>query len=258
MAVTGRFSDEARQRFVGIDFSPCTPAEALARVQAAARESRFAYVVTPNVDHAVMFNGTGSEAWREAYRAAVRSSDLCLNDSRILARLARLSDVTLPLVTGSDLTRSLVMHGIPAGSSVALVGGHAREAEWLGAALPEVRIAHLSPPMGVRDDPSLHEAIARFVEDEAADFVFLAIGAPQAEIVAHYIARRGGARGVGLCVGASIEFLSGARRRAPRWMQRLGLEWLFRLSSEPRRLWRRYLVEGPRIFRIWWRRRGER
>jgi exopolysaccharide biosynthesis WecB/TagA/CpsF family protein len=58
---------------------------------------------------------------------------------------------------------------------------------------------------------------------------------------------------VALCIGASIEFLSGARRRAPRWMQRAGLEWAFRLLSEPRRLWRRYIVEGPRIFVIWYR-----
>jgi UDP-N-acetyl-D-mannosaminuronic acid transferase (WecB/TagA/CpsF family) len=62
-----------------------------------------------------------------------------------------------------------------------------------------------------------------------------------------------GATGVGLCIGASLEFLTGAKRRAPLWLQRLGLEWLFRLLTEPRRLWRRYLVEGPRIFVLWWR-----
>lgn len=251
-------ADSPRQRFLSIAFSACGPAEALAWVRAAAGGDRFAYVVTPNVDHAVMFNTAGDEAWRAAYRAAVESSDLCLNDSRVLARLARLSGVRLPLAPGSDLTRALVSQGIATGNTVALVGGYAREAEWLSAALPAVRVAHLNPPMGVRDDPALHDAIAEFVEAEAADFTLLAIGAPQAEIVAHHIARRGRARGVGLCVGASVEFLSGARRRAPRWMQRAGLEWLFRLASEPRRLWRRYLVEGPRVFRIWWRQRAGR
>jgi exopolysaccharide biosynthesis WecB/TagA/CpsF family protein len=61
--------------------------------------------------------------------------------------------------------------------------------------------------------------------------------------------------GIGLCVGASMDFLSGSRKRAPQWMQQARLEWLFRLLDEPQKLWRRYLVEGPKIFRIWlaWR-----
>ncbi|HEU4820333.1 MAG TPA: WecB/TagA/CpsF family glycosyltransferase, partial [Qipengyuania sp.] len=97
-----------------------------------------------------------------------------------------------------------------------------------------------------------------FVERTQAQLVLFAIGAPQSEIVAHAIARRGRAGGVGLCIGASVEFLSGAKRRAPSWMQRAGLEWLFRLVSEPGRLWRRYLLRGPRIFRLWWAARRQR
>ena len=58
------------------------------------------------------------------------------------------------------------------------------------------------------------------------------------------------ARGLALCVGASINFLTGLERRAPVWMQHLSLEWLFRLLQDPRRLARRYLVRGPRIFAL--------
>jgi exopolysaccharide biosynthesis WecB/TagA/CpsF family protein len=249
-AAPGGFPTHA---FLGIEFARCGMADALAWIGAAARGDRFAYVVTPNVDHVVMVNASGDEPWRRAYREAVERSDLCLNDSRVLARLARLSKIDLGLVPGSDLTPALIGRGIAPGASVALVGGEPREADFLRAVLPEASVAHLSPPMGVRDDPALHDAIAEFVERERADFVFLAMGAPQSEIVARHIAARGRARGVGLCIGASIEFLSGTRRRAPRWMQRLSIEWLFRLLSEPGRLWRRYLVEGPRVFGIWWR-----
>ena len=68
----------------------------------------------------------------------------------------------------------------------------------------------------------------------------------------------GGAVGVGLCIGASLDFLTGRKARAPLWMRKASLEWLHRLLSEPRRLWRRYLVEGPRIFVLTmrWRRGG--
>ena len=69
--------------------------------------------------------------------------------------------------------------------------------------------------------------------------------------------RLGSAKGIGLCCGASLDFLSGKTDRAPEWMRRTRLEWLHRLASEPGRLGRRYLIEGPAIFRIWQRaRRG--
>jgi len=249
-----------RVEFLGITFDALEPQPALAWVHEAAAADRFHYLVTPNVDHVVMLNKAGTEEWRTAYRDAVAEADLTVNDSRILARLARMAGLALSVVPGSDLTRTLVQYGVEPGEGIVLVGGSPAEAAWLQGALPKARIFHFEPPMGVRDRPDLQDAIADFVERQDAAYVLLAIGAPQSELVAYRIARRGKARGVALCIGASIEFLSGARRRAPRWMQRLSLEWAFRLLSEPRRLWRRYLVEGPRIFAIWmrWRRKRGR
>ena len=244
--------------FVGFAFDDLTMGEAVEWVERRARGESFGYVITPNVDHAVMLGEAGPEDWRSAYREAVAASDLTINDSRILARLALLSGRRLGVTPGSDLVRELVARGAGSSGTLALVGGQADEAEWLRRTLPGWRIAHLDPPMGVRDDANAQAAIAHFVEEQQADIVLFAIGAPQSEIVAHRISRRGQARGVGLCIGASVEFLSGAKRRAPRWMQRAGLEWLFRLLSEPRRLWRRYLVKGPRVFKLWWAERSRR
>ena len=84
----------------------------------------------------------------------------------------------------------------------------------------------------------------------------LAVAMPQQEILALRVAQAGGAVGVGLCIGASLDFLTGRKARAPLWMRKASLEWLHRLLSEPKRLWRRYLVEGPRIFLLTmkWRR----
>jgi UDP-N-acetyl-D-mannosaminuronic acid transferase (WecB/TagA/CpsF family) len=67
-------------------------------------------------------------------------------------------------------------------------------------------------------------------------------------MVAQRLQARGKARGLVLCVGASLNFLTGAERRAPRWMQRFALEWLYRLAQDPKRLARRYLLRGPRVF----------
>jgi exopolysaccharide biosynthesis WecB/TagA/CpsF family protein len=70
----------------------------------------------------------------------------------------------------------------------------------------------------------------------------------QQGIVARRIADHSQATGIGLCVGASIDFLTGKQRRAPLWVQKAGLEWLYRLLSDPRRLASRYLIECPKIF----------
>lgn len=244
--------------FLGVRFAPFGKEEALSYVVAAARSDLFSYVVTPNVDHIVMLHEAGGEPWRVAYRQSVEGAALRLNDSRILARLAKMSGMELPVTPGSDLTRDLVAYesGQAKGRRWLLIGGSEAEAKWLANHLPGHRVAHYEPPMGVRDDLQAQAAIAARVAEECADYVLLAIGAPQSEIVAHAIAHEGRARGVGLCIGASVEFLSGAKRRAPQWMQRAGLEWLHRLASEPRRLWRRYLVRGPRVLAIWWKHKG--
>jgi N-acetylglucosaminyldiphosphoundecaprenol N-acetyl-beta-D-mannosaminyltransferase len=77
----------------------------------------------------------------------------------------------------------------------------------------------------------------------------VALGPPKQELWIDR-ARKAGVPGVAIGVGASLDFLVGKYRRAPQWMARIGLEWMFRLLQEPRRLWRRYLLEGPRFLGI--------
>lgn len=237
-----------RVEFLGVRFDPLDAAEARRRIANLAGTTSFAYVVTPNVDHLVQLHRTDDPQIAGAYATAT----LCLCDSRILSRLAALSGQELDAVPGSDITRDLLAIALPA-CSIAVVGGDAWLHQALQASYPRFTWSFHVPPMGVRRNQAAREAIAAFIEKTGADVALFAIGAPQSELVCAEIAARGRASGVALCIGASLEFLVGAKQRAPRWMQRAGLEWLFRLVSEPRRLWRRYLVEGPAIFPIWWR-----
>jgi N-acetylglucosaminyldiphosphoundecaprenol N-acetyl-beta-D-mannosaminyltransferase len=241
--------------FLGVEFALVELDAVLRWVQAGLAAPRLRYVVTPNVDHIVRMHQRDAPPWQAAFVAAEREADLCVNDSRVLAKLAKLSRIDLPVVPGSDLTRLLVEAGVPAGTKVALIGGSAVDAKWLGERLRGATVLHFDPPMGVLRSAAAQQAIVDYVEAEQPHLTLFAIGAPQSEIVVHQIRDRGQARGVALCIGASIEFLTGAKRRAPRFVQKLGMEWAFRLLSEPRRLWRRYLVEGPRVFAIWrrWR-----
>jgi exopolysaccharide biosynthesis WecB/TagA/CpsF family protein len=102
--------------------------------------------------------------------------------------------------------------------------------------------------MGFDAMPGEVEKCVDFVSANPARFVFIAVGSPRQEIVAYAIRRSSMASGLGLCIGTSINFLVGAEKRAPVWMQRAGFEWLSRLVGSPRRLWRRYLIECPKIF----------
>lgn len=236
---------KARTRFSGLAFDPLGLDEALVWLERRSAADSFAYVVTPNVDHCVRLADDADPGLHAAYAGA----DLCLCDSRILALLARLRGIDLPVAPGSDLTARLLAAVAP-GRRLCLVGGDETALERLQAMLPGVAIVQHQPPMGLRHRPDAMAACVEAVIAARADYALLAVGSPQQELVAAMLARHPEARGTALCIGASVDFLTGRAKRAPRWMQRLALEWLHRLLSEPRRMARRYLIEGPRILRI--------
>jgi exopolysaccharide biosynthesis WecB/TagA/CpsF family protein len=233
--------------FLGIRFDQGDEQEVVDTILALRHRPTFGYVVTPNVDHVVRLHARRGDAqlWA-SYEAAALS--LC--DSRILLGLARVAGLRLSLVTGSDLTLKLLQQS-GALDRIAVVGGDDQLIKDLTRLFPASEWYHHAPPYGVLYNSRAQLEIIDFVESSPAEITFFAIGSPQSELICAIIAKRAKARGVALCMGASLEFVTGRKPRAPRMLQVAGLEWLFRLSSEPRRLWRRYLVEGPKIFLIW-------
>lgn len=239
--------------FLDFDFSSLNPEDVLKLLADRRPDAPFTYVVTPNVDHIVRLQTRRSDLW-PAYRAAW----LRLCDSRVLVMLASLADVALTAVPGSDLTAELLQHVIRPDDPISIIGGDDASIDKLRQDYGLSNVIHHNPPMGFIRDPAALARAADVVIGSHARFVFLAVGSPQQELLAHYIARTGRATGLGLCVGASLQFLSGEQHRAPRWLQQLALEWLFRLGSNPKRLWRRYLVDGPLIVPIFQAWRGGR
>jgi exopolysaccharide biosynthesis WecB/TagA/CpsF family protein len=210
---------------------------------------RYGYIVTPNVDHIIRHHEDGH--FRRLYAQAA----YVLLDSRFLAHTVGLvKRQVLRVCLGSDLTTAMLNSIIKPLDAMILVGGTPEQAQILKERYGLVRLRHIDPPMNFIRDPLAVETCLR--EIEAASpfrYCFLAIGSPQQEIIAQKLKERGSARGLALCVGAAIDFLTGIERRAPVWMQEAGLEWLYRLSRNPRRLWKRYLVRGPKIFLLLWR-----
>lgn len=231
--------------FIDFGFSALDTAAVLEAVRERPAAAPFAYVVTPNVDHVVRLQRSRSDLW-PVYRAAWMT--LC--DSRILALMARTKGCALPVLPGSDLTRIMFECVIRPRDKVAIIGGRASEIRCLAGRYGLNNVHHYDPPMGFIDTPAEVAKAVQFIVRTGARYSFLAVGSPQQEVLAYRVKLAGGARGTGFCVGASLDFLSGAQKRAPRVVQILALEWLYRLASRPGRMWRRYLYEGPAIFGI--------
>lgn len=211
------------------------------------------YVVTPNVDHAVMFQENA--ALRDAYRDAA----LVLADGAPVVWAARLLRRALPgRVPGSDLTpaifaaarksRPLTTFLLGAGPGVAVRAAERIEARW-----PAVQIVGTySPPMGFERNDAENAAIVARINAAAPDLLVLGLGAPKQELWIQRFAPRLNAS-VALCVGATIDFLAGEKARAPKLLQQFGLEWLHRVASEPRRLCRRYARDAWIFPQLIWR-----
>jgi len=206
--------------------------------------AEYGYSVTPNVDHLIRY--CDDPAFRELYGGA----RFVLLDSRFLALVLRIATgARLPTCPGSDVTAALFDRVIAPDDKIVVVGNSPHQIDMLRKRHQLRNLQHYNPPMGFIDDPLAVEATLRFVEEQSPfRFCFLAVGCPQQEVLARALKTRGRARGLALCIGASINFLTGGERRAPRWLSRLGFEWLFRLLQSPLRLTGRYLLRGPRIF----------
>lgn len=247
-----------RVRLFGIQLDPLTRSDAADRVLgwAATDTGRCRVVVTPNTDHVVQLRTGGP--LRLAYAAA----DLIVADGMPVVLASRLLGRPLPeRVTGADLVeaaferasadRPLRVYLFGAGPGVADKAACRIEQRW-----PNVKVVGTAcPPLGFEKDTAEDARQVAAINAAAPDLLVVGLGAPKQELWTHDHRHELKAK-VALCVGATIDFLAGEKPRAPVWMQNCGLEWLHRLASEPRRLFRRYATDAvvfPRIVWAEWR-----
>jgi N-acetylglucosaminyldiphosphoundecaprenol N-acetyl-beta-D-mannosaminyltransferase len=222
--------------------------EALTAIETLVSAGAGGAVFTPNVDHVV--TAEDDVAFRQAYSDA----SLSLADGQPLVWSSRLLGTPLPAkISGSDLTWPLMERASRAGWRVFLLGAGPGVAERVAARLAGelgVTIAGFDAPFIRLDAPSAEtDAIVDRVRAARPDLVLVALGAPKQERWIHQVRNRL-RPAVLVGVGASLDFIAGAIPRAPRWMSRLSLEWLYRLVREPRRLAYRYLWKDPRFLAI--------
>ena len=238
--------DPRSHEFIGGVFDPLTPIPTLSRAKWMTLNHGFRFIVTPNVDHLVRVSKEP-----DVFNPLYEASWLSVCDSRILELLAKFSGIPLKAVPGSDLTQQLFDNVITKDDPITVIGADKEIIETVKSLYGLDKINHYEPPFGLRHKPDEVAKTAEFIASNPARYVFICVGSPQQEMVAKACLDRGDCVGLGLCVGASLDFLSGRTKRAPKWMQNARIEWLHRLASEPKRLWKRYLIDGPKIFWLW-------
>lgn len=222
---------------------------ALSRLSEMVDSGRGGMVFTPNVDHVVLAREDAR------LRAAYDAADLSVADGMPIVWAARLLGRPVPeKISGSDLVPRLMALAEVEGWRVFLLGGQESVAH---AAVSELRRRHpalslvgtASPQIELTDSAEARQGVIDTVRAARPELVLVCLGAPKQELWIHSVAAAL-RPAVLLGVGAAVDFLAGTSRRAPSWMSSAGLEWVYRLAHEPRRLWRRYLVRDPKFLGI--------
>lgn len=220
--------------------------QAIEQVINAAQMGQSAYCCIPDVNQCVLSHDQPS------HREIVNDAMLVMSDSTVLQRVRALLYGVRPVVTikGADMMSELCRRAASDGIPIALVGGKNEKVlrqltDALSSRFPAIDITlAYSPPFRPMTEVEDSELVNR-INSSGAKLVFVGLGCPKQE---RWMAlHKGRVQAMMIGVGAAFDFLSGAVKPSPSWVHEAGLEWLYRLLREPRRLWKRYLGVAPRF-----------
>lgn len=244
-------------KFLNTDVDNLTFEEALQRIEELVDSKAGGYVVTPNVDHIICLEK--NEDFRKSYEGA----SLVLTDGQPLIWISKLLKCPIKeKISGSDLLPAICAMAAKKKYRVYFLGAAqgiaAKAAKNLKKRNPGLKIVGTySPAYGFEKDKNQVKKIWEMIHKADPDILIVGLGTPKQELFLWK--NREELQGIlAFGFGAGFDFESGRIKRAPRWMQRCGLEWLYRLSREPKRLFRRYLIEDMKIFRLIWKYRNRK
>lgn len=245
--------ENMQTELLGVSFEQATLSSAVTQILNAGKEKKKGLVVTPNVDHIVMLQ-EDSDMKRIYDNALFRYAD-----GMPIVWLSKIvKGESLPeRVTGADLLIAVCEKAAKTDLNIYFLGGNPGIAEQAATKL-KGKFAGLNiagiycPPFGFENSPEETDWIINDINARSIDILFIGVGAPKQE---KWAAKHSDRLKVGpiLCVGAAFDFAAGVINRAPLWVQKSGCEWLWRLASEPSRMWRRYLVRDSRFIPLAWK-----
>lgn len=239
----------SRMKFMNTEIDNLTMQETLKAIDTLIQKNADAYVVTPNVDHIVQLE-TNTDL-QKVYADA----DLILTDGRPLLWIAKLYGTPIKeKVSGSDLFPLLCRLAAQKEYKMFFLGASegvaAKAAENLKKRYPGLQIVGTySPPYGFEKDESEVFKIENMIKRVQPHILIVGLGCPKQEKFIWNNRKRLGVP-VSLGLGASFDFEAGNLKRAPKWMQECGLEWLFRITQDPKRMFKRYIIEDMKIIKL--------
>lgn len=246
----------SRIKFLNTEIDNLTMSEAIEKIDKLIISRKPSYVVTPNVDHIVKLEK--DKEFKEVYKNA----DLILTDGMPLIWISKMKSTPIKeKVSGSDLfpkvcklasKKSYKMFLLGAVEGVAVKAAQNLQERYNGLNV----VGTYSPSYGFEKKEDEIEKIIKMINETKPDILAVGLGAPKQEKFIYKFKDRLNVP-VSLAIGASIDFEAGNIRRAPKCMQKCGLEWLYRLCKEPRRMYKRYLIDDVKILPLLLRYRKE-
>jgi N-acetylglucosaminyldiphosphoundecaprenol N-acetyl-beta-D-mannosaminyltransferase len=226
-----------------------TQQEAILHIEQMIAQGRKGYVVTPNLDHIVKLEEDPE------FERCYDNAALVLADGNPVVWASKLLGTPLKaLVTGSDLFPALCRHAAEKNHTLFFLGGlegvAQKAADELKKMYPQINVAGVySPPFGFDKNAEENNKIIRMINAVKPHILFVGVGAPKQE---KWIYNNIGSLdiNVALAIGASFDFVAGTIKRAPKAFRNMGMEWFWRFSSEPKRLFKRYFIDSSRFLPI--------
>ncbi len=239
----------SRMKFMNTEIDNLTMDETLQAVDQLIQEDKSAYVVTPNVDHIVQLET--SKELQDVYNNA----SLILTDGKPLLWIAKWYGTPIKeKLSGSDLFPLLCDMAAKKGYRMFFLGAAegvaAKAAKNLAKRYKGLQVVGTySPPFGFENNEDEMNKIKEMIKGAKPHILVVGLGCPKQEkFMYHHCKELGVPISFGL--GASLDFEAGNVKRAPKWMANHGLEWLFRITQDPRRMAKRYLVDDRKIIKL--------
>lgn len=245
-----------RVRFMNTYIDNISLEEAAAHIEKCIAARKIGQVITPNVDQIVRIE-------MDPYFARIcEKCELLLVDGHPLLWIAKLYGHPFrEKICGSDLVPYLCRLSAEKRYSVFFLGAAPGVADRAAAQMQEkykgLKVAGTySPPMGFEKDKGEMEKINKMLYDSKADMLFVGMGVPKQDIFIYENMHKYQIP-MSFSVGAAIDFIAGQQKRCPRWITKIGMEWFYRMIHDPKRLFRRYLVDDMKIIKLAWKYRKE-
>ena len=241
-----------RMRFMNSYIDNVTKEEAIAHIEECINTRKIGHIITPNVDQVIRIES--DKYFKEIYENA----ELLLADGTPLVWISRWYKKPIKeKICGSDLVPDLCKLAAQNGYLIFLLGSAegvaAKAAENLKKNNPGLRVAGVySPPYGFEKDKNEIDKINKMLFNSKADMLFVGMGVPKQDIFIYENMNKYQIP-MSFSIGATIDFEAGIQKRAPKWVNHIGMEWLYRLAHDPKRMFKRYIIDDMKIFKLAWR-----